>query len=160
MTGSGGGTQLRMIGSYDEGIGITEVMIHAVRRERSPGGRKPRCWSISSKTRREPSSARSRFDLVHGEWVFYETGAVVIATGGTSQLYATNSGPALNTGDGIAVAYRAGAELVDIEFMQFIPISFVFPASIRGYTLTEPPFYGNAACPHRRRARQVAQCAR
>jgi len=31
MTGSGGGTQLRMLGSYDEGIGITEVMIHAMR---------------------------------------------------------------------------------------------------------------------------------
>lgn len=141
MTGSGGGTQLRMIGSYDEGIGITEVMIHAVRRS---GARVAENRMLVDLVQDEEGAVIGALtlDLVHGEWIFYETGAVVIATGGTSQLYATNSGPALNTGDGIAVAYRAGAELVDIEFMQFIPISFVFPASIRGYTLTEPPFYG------------------
>jgi succinate dehydrogenase/fumarate reductase flavoprotein subunit len=67
---------------------------------------------------------------------------VIIATGGTSQLYETSSGPTINTGDGIAIGMRAGAELVDIEFMQFIPISFVYPPSARGYTLTEPAHYG------------------
>jgi fumarate reductase (CoM/CoB) subunit A len=141
MTGSGGGTQLRMLGSYDEGIGITEVMIHAMR---SQGTKVAENRMLIDLARDDSGTVVGALtlDLVVGKWVFYECGAVVIATGGASQLYATNSGPSINTGDGIAVAFRAGAELVDIEFMQFIPISFVFPASIRGYTLTEPPFYG------------------
>ena len=75
-------------------------------------------------------------------WRYFACAALIIATGGTSQLYETNSGPTINTGDGIAIAMRAGAELVDIEFMQFIPISFVYPPSARGYTLTEPAHYG------------------
>lgn len=141
MTGSGGGTQLRMLGSYDEGIGITEVMIHVLR---SSGVRVIENRMLVDVVIDDDGAVVGALtlDLRTGSWVFFETGAVVVATGGTSQIYETNSGPALNTGDGAAVAYRAGAELVDIEFMQFIPISFVFPGSIRGYTLTEPPFYG------------------
>ena len=141
MTGSGGGTQLRMLGSYDEGIGITEVMIHATRKL---GARLvEHCMLVDVVFDDEGVLAGALcLDVRRGRWYLYRCGAVVIATGGTSQIYETNSGPALNTGDGIGVAYRAGAELVDIEFMQFIPISFVFPPSIRGYTLTEPPFYG------------------
>lgn len=141
LTGSGGGTQLRMLGSYDEGIGITEVMIHVLR---ATGARVVENRMLVDLALDDDGNVVGALtlDLLTGSWVFFETGAVVVATGGTSQLFATNSGPALNTGDGIAVAYRAGAELVDIEFMQFIPISFVFPDSIRGYTLTEPLFYG------------------
>jgi fumarate reductase (CoM/CoB) subunit A len=141
MTGSGGGTQLRMLGSYDEGIGITEVMIHVLR---ATGVRVFENRMLVDLVTDDHGSVVGALtlDLRTGSWIFIEAGAIIIATGGTSQIYETNSGPALNTGDGIAVAYRAGAELVDIEFMQFIPISFVFPGSIRGYTLTEPPFYG------------------
>lgn len=141
MTGSGGGTQLRMLGSYDEGIGITEVMIHAMRSTNVRVIENRMLVDLALEDHGTVVGALT-LDLLTGSWVFIEAGAVVIATGGTSQLFETNSGPALNTGDGVAIAYRAGAELVDIEFMQFIPISFVFPGSIRGYTLTEPPFYG------------------
>lgn len=141
MTGSGGGTQLRMLGSYDEGIGITEVMIHVLR-STSVHVIENRMLVDLARDAHGAVLGALTLDLLTGAWFFIEAGAVVIATGGTSQLFATNSGPALNTGDGVAIAYRAGAELVDIEFMQFIPISFVFPESIRGYTLTEPPFYG------------------
>ena len=141
LTGSGGGTQLRMLGSYDEGIGITEVMIHVLRSTGVHIIEDRMLVDVFVGSQGSVVGALT-LDLRTGGWVFLETGAVVIATGGTSQIYETNSGPALNTGDGIAVAYRAGAELVDIEFMQFIPISFVYPGSIRGYTLTEPPFFG------------------
>lgn len=141
MAGSGGGTQLRMLGSFDEGIGITEVMLHVMRGLGTHVAENHMLVDVVFDDAGTVVGALA-FDVRSGHWKFFQAGAVIIATGGTSQLFATNSGPATNTGDGIAVAYRAGAELVDIEFMQFIPISFVFPPSIRGYTLTEPPFYG------------------
>lgn len=141
LSGSGGGTRLRMLGSLDEGIGLTEVMIHECRRK---GVRVVEHQMLIDVIQADDGRVEGALvlDAARGQWVVYDCGAVIVATGGTSQLYETNSGPALNTGDGIAIALRAGAELVDIEFMQFIPISFVFPDSIRGYTLTEPAYYG------------------
>ncbi len=141
VVGSGGGSRLRTLGSFDEGIGVSEVMLHECWRR----GVSIREFQMLVDVLHDDDGAvvgALVLDLRRGEWVVYEAGSVVVATGGTSQLYETNSGPAINTGDGIAVAYRAGAELVDIEHMQFIPISFVYPRSIRGYTLTEPQHYG------------------
>lgn len=141
VVGSGGGTRLRTLGSFDEGIGITEVMLH---RALAEGIRFREFQMLVDVVQDDDGRVIGALvlDMANGFWIFYDCGAVIIATGGTSQLYETNSGPAINTGDGIAVAYRAGAELVDIEFMQFIPIAFVYPPSIKGYTLTEPQHYG------------------
>ncbi|MDQ6621826.1 MAG: FAD-binding protein [Pseudomonadota bacterium] len=138
---TGGGSFVRTMGSVDEGIGITEVMLHQVYKRGIP------VLPFNMLVEAVPD-AEGRIggalvlDLARGQWRFMTCGALVIATGGTSQLYETSSGPIINTGDGVAIALRAGAELVDIEFMQFIPISFVYPASARGYTLTEPAHYG------------------
>lgn len=58
-------------------------------------------------------------------------GAVVLATGGFGQAYDTTTNPAESTGDGVALAARAGAEIVDIEFVQFHP-TVVYQAGRRG----------------------------
>jgi L-aspartate oxidase len=59
--------------------------------------------------------------LKDGEFKFLYSSDVVIATGGIGQLYKFTSNPAVSTGDGVALAYRAGAEVKDMEFVQFHP---------------------------------------
>ena len=55
--------------------------------------------------------------------------AVVLASGGAGQLYRHTTNPAVTTGDGIAAAWRAGAELADVEFYQFDPTALAVPGS-------------------------------
>src|SRR5256885_11312319 len=54
-----------------------------------------------------------------------EARAVVLATGGLGQVYASTTNPVVSTGDGVALALRAGAVVTDVEFVQFHPTSFV-----------------------------------
>lgn len=58
-----------------------------------------------------------------------EADAVVIASGGAGQLYRHTTNPAVTTGDGIAAAWRAGAELADLEFVQFHPTALAVPGA-------------------------------
>ena len=72
-----------------------------------------------------------------GRFVVFEAPAVIMATGGSGRLYAVTSNSWEGTGDGQALAFAAGAELVDMEFVQFHPTGMVWPISVRGILVTE-----------------------
>jgi succinate dehydrogenase / fumarate reductase flavoprotein subunit len=72
-----------------------------------------------------------------GKFVLFRAKAVVLATGGIMRAYKVNSNSWECTGDGHALAYLAGAELMDMEFTQFHPTGMVWPPSVRGTLITE-----------------------
>lgn len=74
-------------------------------------------------------------DSRSGEFLVFAARAVVLATGGVSQLYPMSTSMASNSGDGLALALRAGAVMVDMEQVQFYPRSLVFPSSVKGFAL-------------------------
>jgi succinate dehydrogenase / fumarate reductase flavoprotein subunit len=72
-----------------------------------------------------------------GRFVVFRAKAVVLATGGIGRAYKINSNSWEYTGDGHALAYDAGADLIDMEFVQFHPTGMVWPLSVRGILVTE-----------------------
>jgi succinate dehydrogenase / fumarate reductase flavoprotein subunit len=72
-----------------------------------------------------------------GTEVLFEAPAVVIATGGVGKTFKITSNSWEGTGDGHALALKAGANLVDMEFLQFHPTGMVWPPSVRGILVTE-----------------------
>ena len=72
-----------------------------------------------------------------GEPVVFPAKAVVLATGGVGRAYQITSNSWEYSGDGQALAYLAGAELIDMEFVQFHPTGMVWPPGVRGLLVTE-----------------------
>src|SRR5437763_3808769 len=72
-----------------------------------------------------------------GRFVLFEAPAVVLATGGIGKTYKVTSNSWEYTGDGHALALRAGARLLNMEFVQLHPTGMVWPPSVRGLLVTE-----------------------
>lgn len=77
------------------------------------------------------------YDREQGRFRVYKAKAVVLATGGLGQAFLVTSNSWEGTGDGHSLGYHAGAELVDMEFIQFHPTGMVWPPSVRGILVTE-----------------------
>lgn len=77
------------------------------------------------------------YDRERGRFKLFRAKAVILATGGIGRAYKITSNGWENTGDGHSLAYHAGAELIDMEFVQFHPTGMVWPASVRGILVTE-----------------------
>lgn len=77
------------------------------------------------------------YDRERGRFKVFRAKAVVLATGGVGRAFKITSNSWEYTGDGHALAYRAGATLLDMEFVQFHPTGMVWPPSVRGILVTE-----------------------
>jgi succinate dehydrogenase / fumarate reductase, flavoprotein subunit len=77
------------------------------------------------------------YDRETGEFVVFEAPAVVLATGGVGRSYKVTSNSWEYTGDGHALALRAGGKLINMEFLQFHPTGMVWPPSVKGILVTE-----------------------
>ncbi|MCA1624794.1 MAG: FAD-binding protein [Acidobacteria bacterium] len=77
------------------------------------------------------------YEREHGRFRIFKAKAVILATGGIGRAYKITSNSWEGTGDGHSLAFDAGAELIDMEFIQFHPTGMVYPPSVRGILVTE-----------------------
>ncbi len=77
------------------------------------------------------------YEREHGRFVIFKAKSVVLATGGIGRAFKITSNSWEYTGDGHSLAYHAGADLQDMEFIQFHPTGMVWPPSVRGILVTE-----------------------
>ena len=77
------------------------------------------------------------YDRVSGGFLLFKAKAVVIATGGWGRMYKVTSNSWESTSDGVMLAFDAGAELMDMEMVQFHPTGMVWPPGMRGILVTE-----------------------
>jgi succinate dehydrogenase / fumarate reductase flavoprotein subunit len=77
------------------------------------------------------------YDRERGRFKIFKAKAIVIASGGLGRAYKITSNSWEGTGDGHSLAYHAGAELLDMEFIQFHPTGMIWPPSVQGILVTE-----------------------
>ena len=77
------------------------------------------------------------YDRERGRFKVFKCKALVLSTGGLGRAYRITSNSWEGTGDGVSLAYHAGAELLDMEFIQFHPTGMVWPPSVMGILVTE-----------------------
>ena len=77
------------------------------------------------------------YDRERGRFRIFKAKAVVLSTGGLGRAYRVTSNSWEGTGDGVSLAYHAGAELLDMEFIQFHPTGMIWPPSVMGILVTE-----------------------
>jgi fumarate reductase (CoM/CoB) subunit A len=85
------------------------------------------------------------FSLVTGEYLVFNAKAIILATGGLGALYKTTTNSRALTGDGYAMAWDAGTELIDMEMVQFLPLAFPYPKSREGLNIGMCSHFGPGA---------------
>jgi succinate dehydrogenase / fumarate reductase flavoprotein subunit len=85
----------------------------------------------------ERSAGVVAYNRESGKFHVFAAKSVILATGGVGRAYKITSNSWECTGDGHALAFRAGAELIDMEFIQFHPTGMVWPPSVKGILVTE-----------------------
>ncbi|MGE0042831.1 MAG: fumarate reductase/succinate dehydrogenase flavoprotein subunit [Vicinamibacterales bacterium] len=113
---------IRTLQDHTIHLGVTVHMEHTVITLLMDGGR---------------VSGALAYDRERGRFHVFSAKAVVLATGGVGRAFKVTSNSWEGTGDGHALAYRAGAELIDMEFVQFHPTGMVWPPSVKGILVTE-----------------------
>jgi succinate dehydrogenase / fumarate reductase flavoprotein subunit len=113
---------IRTLQDHTTYLGVTVHMEHTIIELLLDGGR---------------AAGAVAYDRANGRFLVFAAKAVVLATGGVGRAYKITSNSWEGTGDGHALAYRAGAELIDMEFIQFHPTGMVWPPSVRGILVTE-----------------------
>ncbi len=133
---------------YDRGVHFDELtgrMIQAALVEEV--GRHPNItvhsdfFCTSLLTGERAAAGVTAIDVRDSRFVVFKAKATVLATGGTGQIYAITDMPTGATGDGYAMAYRIGVELMDMEMGQFFPTAFVHPDSLRGILIASSAFW-------------------
>jgi succinate dehydrogenase / fumarate reductase, flavoprotein subunit len=77
------------------------------------------------------------YDRHSGEFLLFTARAIILATGGWGRMYQFTSNSWESTGDGASMAFEAGAELMDMEMVQFHPTGMIWPPGVRGILVTE-----------------------
>lgn len=77
------------------------------------------------------------FRMRNGEFIAFSSKAIILATGGGGRLFKVTSNSWESTGDGFALAFDAGATLMDMEMVQFHPTGMVYPPGVKGMLVTE-----------------------
>jgi succinate dehydrogenase / fumarate reductase flavoprotein subunit len=95
------------------------------------------CTVVTLLTSAGSAAGAMAYDRERGRFRVFRAPAVVLATGGIGRSYKITSNSWEYTGDGHALAYRAGAELIDMEYVQFHPTGMVWPPSVCGILVTE-----------------------
>src|SRR6476619_4581026 len=113
---------IRTLQDHTVYLGVTVHMEHTVIELLRDGGRAAGCVA---------------YDRERGRFHLFNAKAVILATGGAGRAYKVTSNSWEGTADGHALAYRAGAELIDMEFIQFHPTGMVWPPSVKGILVTE-----------------------
>jgi succinate dehydrogenase / fumarate reductase flavoprotein subunit len=113
---------IRTLQDHTVYLGVTVHMEHTVIDLLMDGGR---------------ASGVVAYDRERGRFHVFSARTVVLATGGVGRAFKITSNSWEGTGDGHALAFRAGAELIDMEFIQFHPTGMVWPPSVKGILVTE-----------------------
>ena len=143
LTKEGGHSESRILHSRDRtGAEIERALTEGAANEYESGLMILEDWMVLDLVRRDLNKPEKG---VAGLWCLAPDGkvynlasrCVVLASGGAGMLHLATTNPMVSTGDGVAMAHRLGADVCDMEFIQFHPTGMIWPPSVKGILVTE-----------------------